>query len=66
MSTDRTTWKILDTDGAFTVVEVPVEPGQVMQVPIRTALLHTPAAEIIVNNLLTDHAIRRDQLREPL
>lgn len=66
MSTDRSTWNIVGPDGAYTIVEVPIEPGQVMQVPILTRLLDTPVADAIVANLIDDRRTRKDQLREPL
>jgi len=64
VSADPTTWRTVRVEGAFTVVEVPTEPGRVAEIPIRTDLLNTPAAVAMVQAILDRHDTTKDQLRE--
>ena len=64
MSSDPSTWRALRTEGAYTVLEVPVSPGQVMEVPVRTAILGTPDAPRVVQAILDANYTVQDQLRE--
>lgn len=53
-----------EVNGAFTTVEVDLEPGRTAFVPIRTELLGTPEGDAAIRLVLKDRATLKDQLRD--
>lgn len=53
-----------EVNGAFTTVEIDLEPGRTALLPIRTDLIGTPDGDAAIRRMLEDHLRLKADLRE--
>lgn len=56
------TWRINRLDGAYTILDVDIEPGRTAELMIRTVLVGTPDGDAAIRH----YADRLDETREQL
>jgi hypothetical protein len=59
-------WRVLREELQWSILQVDIAPGRTAEIPVRTELLHTPAAKAIIAAIIDKHRQTQDQLREPL
>jgi hypothetical protein len=53
-----------EVNGAYTTLEIDLEPGRTAIVPLKTSLIGTPDGDAMIRKVLADHAATQEQLRD--
>lgn len=53
-----------EVNGAYTTIEVDLEPGRTAIFPIRTDIIGTPDGDAMIRKILADDAATKEQLRD--
>lgn len=53
-----------EVNGAYTTLEVDIEPGRTAMIPLRTNLIDTPDGDAMILRVLAAHRSTQDDLRE--